>query len=280
MKRLNILAAILVVAMGAVHANAQTQPQPPPQPQPGQPGPQGQPGPGGPGPQGPGPQQPGQPGMMPGPGGKMMPPPQGGPQGKGPMWSPEKCQKELPRLKKQADNCVNVKKEDKRRACFDKIQSKMKPGFFDACREQIEPLKNEIMSKEKEKYPNQASGVESKGGPNNGPGPQGQPGMPGPQGGQPPHGPQDGPGAMHGQKGGPAAKAVDCPKVLAKIKTAGTKCLDIKAQPKRKACFDKVGDHVQKSGAEQSCGDALNQLKQEILGLEAQKYPGEPASFH
>jgi hypothetical protein len=139
-------------------------------------------------------------------------------------------------------------------------------------------------AKAKEKYPDQASGI---GGdndgqnnqPNQGSGPQNAPG------------PNNGPGASAqgpGPQGAPDTKGtqgkpvpkMDCTKVVSKIKKKTDSCLKIKVQAKRKVCFDKVGEEIEKTGAHDACGDALNQLKAEVQQLEAQKYPGEPPSIN
>lgn len=269
------LSAIVIAVIFSATAIAQT---PPPQGQP-TPGPGGPgqpmpppPGPGGPGqPMGPpngGPGGPGQPmPPPPGPGGPFQPmgPPNGGPGGQkgGPAWAPEKCEKQVPRAKKMAENCLKVKKEDKRKACFDQIQTKLPPGFFDGCRAQVEPVKAEIEAKEKEMYPKQGSAIN-----------QG-----GPQG--PGNGPQGGPGMQPPPAGDTQAKkAVDCGKIGDKIRKSGDKCLKVKDTPKRKACFDKVGEQVKQSGAEPACGDLINTLKSEFQGRESQAYPGQPASIN
>ncbi|MBL7672016.1 MAG: hypothetical protein JNM39_16125 [Bdellovibrionaceae bacterium] len=270
MKR-SLFAVLFTVAFGAASI-AQTPPPPPAGgpgqpmkgPGPGQPGPGGQmlgPGPGQPGPGGQmqGPGGPGGPGQ-PGPGGQMQGP--GGPKG-GPMWAPEKCEKQIPRLKKMAGNCLKIKKEDKRKGCFDQIETKLPPGFFGACRPQVEPVKAEMEGKEKELYPKQGSAIGKEGpnGPGEG-GPQGGPGM------QPPtQAPKD-------------MKPVDCAKIGEKIRKEGEKCLKVKDTPKRKACFDKVGEHVKQSGAEQACGDLINTLKADFQGRESQAYPGQPNSIN
>ena len=282
---LSFLFAIGTTTAFAQNTNSPGQPQPgkPGQPMQGQPGqpPMGQPGQPMQGQAGQPPMgQPGQP--MQGQQGK---PPMGQPgqqmqgqQGQPPMgqpgqqmqgqpgkpmaaWAPDKCEKQIPRMTKMADNCLKVKKEDKRRACFDQIGSKMPPGFFEGCRPLVEPIKAQYEAKEKERYPNQASAMNGdKGGDK---GPHGQPGMP----------PQGHPTDKN-------AKPVDCAKIGTKIHQEADKCLKIKDTPKRKMCFDKVGEEIQKSGAEQACSDMINATKSEYQGKEGQAYPGQPSSIN
>jgi hypothetical protein len=188
---------------------------------------------------------------------------------KGAAWAPERCEKQIPNLRKGAENCLKIKKEAPRKACYDKMSAKFPREFWDTCRAQIEPVKAEFDAKLKEKYPDHAPGV---GGNSSDGSHQQGPNGPGPNGPGPNKGPE-----MADNTAKPAIK-VDCAKVVPKIKKAADACLKTKAQPKRKACFDKVGEEVEKTGAREGCGDAINQLKSEIQQMEAQKYPGEPPS--
>ncbi len=175
------------------------------------------------------------------------------PQKDGKNWTPESCQKQIPRLQKAAENCLRIAKEPNRRACFDNLQKQFPPGFMDACREQIAPLKAEIEAKEKAKYPQQNSAI-----------PTGNPNNQQPQGQNPP----------------PSGdKKVDCAKMSNEIRKHADQCLATKDQAKRKACFDKIGQKIQESGAESSCGPAFDQLKSEYQAKEAQMYPGQPSSM-
>jgi hypothetical protein len=216
---------------------------------------------------------PGQPNMpppngqqMPAPGQPQMPPPKGQPMPppgqpnmppakNGKAWTQEACQKQIPRLQKAAENCLRIAKEPNRRSCFDKLPKQFPAGFMDSCREQIEPLKAEIEAKEKEKYPKQNSTM--------------------------PNGSHDQKnGQMHPPtQGTHGDKKVDCGKMTNEIRKQADKCLSTKDQPKRKACFDKIGQKIQESGAEQECGPAFDQLKSEYQGKEAQMYPGQPSSM-
>lgn len=181
------------------------------------------------------------------------------PKGKGPMWTPERCEKEIKRVTKMADNCLKIKKEDKRRGCFDRMSSKFPPGFEDACRAQIEPVKAIYQAKEKEMYPNQGTSMS---GHDNG----------GTEGKQPP--------PMTGTQGGTKTmKPEECEKMASKIRKEADSCLKIKDAAKRKMCFDKIGEEIQKVGFEQACGDMANSLKSEYQSKEAQMYPGQPASI-
>lgn len=224
----------------------------------------------GPQPQGgmpPQPGQPNQPGQPPQPGQPNNP-------ASGPTWPAAKCEKEMPKLKKAAENCVNIKKEDQRKECFAKLETKFPREFWDSCKAMTEPLRNEMEAKAKQKYPDQTAGM-----PGQDKGPHGgmpnQPGMPG----QPGHSDQPGmPGSPGDHAKGPAKK-MDCGPLLKKVKTEGGKCLKIKEQAQRKICFDKIGQEIEKKNAGDACGEALNPLKAEFQSQEAQKYPGEAPSI-
>jgi hypothetical protein len=279
-----VLALSLVLAMGA-HSQAQTNTAQPaakpgtPSVQPGQPSAQpgqqqGQPNQMG---QQPGQQMPAKPGQPSAQPGQQQGQPNqmdsqaGAPAKGGANWTPEKCEKEIPRIVKMAENCLKVKAEDKRRACFDQIGKKAPAGMMEGCRSQLEAKKAEFEAKEKSMYPNQASGMN---GNNNGP-----------QQGQPSQGQPNQAGQQSGQSNQPAAQAaqggkkVDCAKIIDQLRKEADKCLKVKETPKRKMCFEKAGKLVQSSGAEKSCSEMLNSLKSEVQGREAQMYPGQPSSI-
>lgn len=91
--------------------------------------------------------------------------PQGGPngssQGGKPPADPEKCRKLEPTIRKQAEACLKIKKPEERGKCFEKIGKTVEPT---GCGPFFEPLKQEYMSKEREKYPDQPSAIEGGGG--------------------------------------------------------------------------------------------------------------------
>ena len=198
-------------------------------------------------------------------------------------WNDSKCQAGVPKVTKGADACMKMKDAGKRAECFDKIGSQMPPGFFEACRTQVEPLKQAYMAKEKQLYPNQPSGIDhggQNGGPNNGPnggpgntagGPNGGPGM---NNGGPGNMP-GGPGMNNGGPGNMAGKKMDCGKVVSDTKAKAMKCLAIKTIASRKECGEKVGQSLGQSGADQACHDQVNQLHQDMIGQEKQKYPSQ-----
>jgi hypothetical protein len=188
---------------------------------------------------------------------------QPGSPGAQPQWPAEKCNAEVPKLRSQAENCLKVTKADARKQCFDKLGNSMPPGFFDSCRMIVEPIKGEMMAKEKAKYPTQASGLQD--GPNNAPGgPQNTAGMPGPE--------------MMDKNQKPNA---DCGKFISDVRNSGQKCIGMSNQGSRKKCFDEVGNgKIQKSGMEQACRDPLNQLKSEFQAMERQKYPNTEPSIN
>jgi len=127
-------------------------------------------------------------------------------------------------------------------------------GFFEVCRAQVEPLKAEMEAKEKEKYPNQQSAMPKDGDRSGGPNTAG-------------NGPQ------------PMDKKVDCAKVTSEIRKAADSCINTKDQAKRKACFDKIGEKVESSGAGQACGETINAMKSEYMAKEAKMFPNQPASM-
>jgi hypothetical protein len=188
-------------------------------------------------------------------------PPAGGQPTQGSAWPAEKCQKELGNVTKMADNCLQIKAQDKRRACFDQIGKKVPAGFMEGCRAQVEPKKAEYEAKEKSMYPDQTSTMNGN--------QQGQQ----TQGGQKEQ-------AGKAQPGQKETKAVDCVKVVDKIRKSAEACLKTKEAAKRKACFEKIGEEVRRSGAEQSCADLMSALKSEVQGREAQMYPGQASSIH
>jgi hypothetical protein len=110
---------------------------------------------------------PNQPSALGGPGSQGQ-----GPQGQAPQAQPGKptddkgqkpegtksadCSKVVEKLKKAADACLKLKARDKRQACMDKIGNEVESSNFPAeCRQAVEPLKQQVMEKEKQLYPNQ-----------------------------------------------------------------------------------------------------------------------------
>lgn len=271
-----------VVAISANLASAQTQPSNPPnQPKPGSqppsngnipPSPNGNMAPPPKGNMAPPPNgnmaPPPQGNMAPPPNGNMPQPPGGQPNKGQPNFFPaEKCEKEAQRLEKMAMNCVKIKKEDQRAKCFAALQPKFPPGFWEVCRGQTDAIKAKVEQTAAEKHPGQASGI-PQGGDKPGDMPKGQPGPNG-QAGAPPN----------------AQPAKECPKMVAKLRQEADKCLKIKTASKdkgpnkRKECFDKVGEHIQKEKMEEMCGEVVTQMKTEYQNKEAQMYPNDPPSI-
>lgn len=222
-------------------------------------GPNGSNGPQGPGSQGPGPQGPGpQSGDMNGGNGGQVAKPQ---------LPPEKCEENAKGLKNRAMNCLKKKDEKQRKTCFDKIEPMFPRTFWEGCRAQIEPLKAEVMEKERNMYPDQKTALGDDGDKNG-------------QGGGQPGDMKGGPG-QPGTQPPPNAKPVDCKKVVTRVKKEGKACLNQKNQVIRKACFDKIGEYLgrsQSNGGEM-CSADLDPIKAEFQKLEAEKYPGQPPSI-
>jgi hypothetical protein len=137
---------------------------------PGQPMPQGgQPNQQGMKPGQPGQMNPGQPGQMnPGQPGQQMP--QGGqPNQQGmkpgqpnqPMIPAAVCEKLAQTIKPQAEACIKNNKDlAKRTQCIEKmVQEMQKVAPNGGCDKTLNPLKQEMMAKEKQAYPNQASAI-------------------------------------------------------------------------------------------------------------------------
>ena len=179
-----------------------------------------------------------------------------------PPSDPAKCSAEIPKLQSKASTCLPQKDFAKRQQCFDAIGKSYPNGFLEGCGPILEPVKQSVMAKEHALYPNQASALGGNNGPNNGPN----------------GGPNNGPNG--GQNNMANMPKVDCAKIAADVKKAADKCLPTKSQPKRKACFDAVGQSVEKAGAGAQCSATLDPIKAEYQGKESAAYPGEPASIN
>ena len=189
-------------------------------------------------------------------------------------WNDSKCQAQLPKLSKGAEACLSMKQESKRAKCFSRIGDQMPKGFFESCKSQTEPMKQAFMAKEKSAYPNQKSGLDGNDGQNSGPnnGPNGAPAANGTTAG----GPNGGPGMNNaGSNTGNNSmnKNFDCGKLVAETKVKGMKCVAMKNVPQRKECGDKIGQGLKQTGGEQVCHDPINQLHQELINQEKQKWP-------
>jgi hypothetical protein len=66
------------------------------------------------------------------------------------------CEKSRPMVAKEADLCLKMAAEDKRRACFDMIGKKFPQG----CEQAYEGMKQEVAAKEKSLYPTQGSAIQ------------------------------------------------------------------------------------------------------------------------
>lgn len=176
-------------------------------------------------------------------------------------WPAEKCNAEIPKIRKAADNCLKVTNQQARAACFDKAGNTAVPqGFWESCRAQLEPLKAEYQAKEKAKYPNQASAVDGNKNQNQ---------------------PNGGNQQSNGQQAMPNKPNVDCGKVVtSEARPGATKCLAVTARPQRKTCFDQLGEKLYKEGASEACRDQMNQLRSEIMAMEKQKYPKDEPTMN
>ena len=192
------------------------------------------------------------------------------------QWPPEKCQAQEKKVRKMGDSCLLPKTTDKRKACLDKNQKNFPKEFWESCRGLLEGLRNEYGEKEKTKFPDQASAFRSTGenkGPQDGQGPGT---MPNTGSGQGPHGmPSDQAHKAQEHKG----KKVDCEKVVKKLRKEAESCLKKKEQGKRKMCFEKVGQHVEKSGADKECDPVVGPMKEEYMQKEKTLFPNDPPSM-
>ena len=73
---------------------------------------------------------------------------------------PAICEKMSKTIRPLAEGCLKLKEQAKRAQCFDKIGSTMeKTAPNGSCDQQLEPVKQEFMSKEKQMYPDQESAL-------------------------------------------------------------------------------------------------------------------------
>ena len=195
---------------------------------------------------------------------------------------PAVCNRLIPQIKQEADQCIKIKEQMQRKMCFEKIgQSIQKTAPNGGCDQALNPIKKEYMAKEKQLYPTQPSALE--GGSNGGGGQSGQPNQPGqmgqPTSGQPNQPNQPGQGQGQGQGQGPAVPAAVCEKLPQMIKPKAEECLKIKEQPARSQCFDRIGQEIGKVAPNGACDKAIEPLKREIMAKEKQMYPKQNPSI-
>lgn len=201
---------------------------------------------------------------MPGPGANQgMPPgqsPSQGQPGMGQQFTESECKRHEPKIRQIGNSCLPLKTTEARKACLDKNSKKVPDNVWESCRAMIEPIKSEFISKEKAKYPKQASAFE--GGSH-----QQQAGQPGPGG------PNNG-----GEK--PQWSPEQCKKHEPTLRKLADACIAVANFDARKACFEKVGDtpSIPKDWWE-SCRSTIEPIKAEFMAKEKAKYPTQASAL-
>ncbi len=173
----------------------------------------------------------------------------------GPAFSPAQCQAQIPSISKGADACMRISSFDSRKACFDQVGNAQPNGFWDQCRAQLDPLKQQYMAQEHQKYPTQPSAL---GGDNNGPSQAGNNG---------PSGTNRSPASV-----GPPAPATNCSQLISSLTPMAQKCLTIQSDASRQACGNGVGNYAQQHGYPQSCESQVDTLHNQIIQQEKSKF--------
>ncbi len=170
-----------------------------------------------------------------------------------------RCEKAAPAVRRTAENILKIKDAAKRVQQFEKLGKSIPRG----CEPFFEPMRQEIMAKEKSMYPNQT--VASAGGSN----PQGQPNQGGQQG-------QSMNSASNSSMGRP--QTVDmaaCEKARPMVAKEADLCLKVAAEDKRRACFEMIGKKFP-----QGCDQAYEGMKQEVAAKEKSLYPSQGSAIH
>ncbi|MDA8793120.1 hypothetical protein N9N67_07735, partial [Bacteriovoracaceae bacterium] len=218
---------------------------------------------------------PGGPGMNHGPGGPGRNHGPGGPGGHhGPgngnrkSYSAAECKAGTSMMRQGANNCLNLRNFDKRAKCFDDISrpvsQKYGHDFFEgpSCRPGMDALKQEVLAKEKQKFPKQGSALEANKGNNHGPGGN--------------HGP--------GNRNRRSYSEAECKQGVKMMRKGANRCLKRKNFDKRARCFDKISKPVSKKLGHDffessSCRPGMDALKAEVMAKEKQKYPKQGSAI-
>ena len=165
------------------------------------------------------------------------------------------CQKVVPSIQKSAEEILKIKDSAKRSVEFEKLGKSIPKG----CEPFVEPIRQQIMAKEKALYPDQA--VASAGGSNKQQNQQGQSN----QGGQ------NSTAGQPGSMGQPDPKLAEkCQKVIPTIQRTAENILKIKDSAKRKVEFEKLGKAIP-----QGCEPFVEPLHQQIIAKEKAMYPDQ-----
>ena len=199
------------------------------------------------------------------------------------------CNDAVKALKPLGEACMKIADANQRKSCLDQAPSKagVPQDLMQKCGNggPLDQLKNELMSKEKSLYPSQSTGFGS----NNGKGPdtlsQGQK-MPAEMLGNSQNNNQ---GNMQGNTQGgnnngqtANVSKKECDAVLAKLKPASDKCLQVSDFQKRAACFESLPKSI---GVDQALLDGcmksgfLDSLKKQIMDQEKKKYPKQASAL-
>jgi hypothetical protein len=74
---------------------------------------------------------------------------------------------------------------------------------------------------------------------------------------------------------------VDCGKAVAEAKKMGNACLAKGKTEQRRVCWEADGEKLHKlTGGNPACESALEPVRSEMMGAEAQKYPNQEKAFH
>ena len=151
------------------------------------------------------------------------------------------------------DKCMAIATQPQRQTCFDAIGKSIADGYKQLCGSTIDKLKAEYTTKEKAKYPTQASSMNS----NNGT-PQNT-GTP--------------------QNNASPNSGLSCSTLDGNLHIMGDKCLAVTAQQARQSCFDDIGKGIA-DGYKQLCGSTIDKLKAEYTAKEKAKYPTQASSMN
>ena len=178
------------------------------------------------------------------------------------------CNKIADKVRKKADKCLSRKNERKRRRCFDNIGRYMERSGGERCHAQLEPMREQFMAREREKFPEQGQTLKDDG-------PRKEPHHMGSQDqGKGHHGMDKRHDKMKRHK--KAAKA--CRKVADRARKKGDRCLGKRSQGKRRSCFDKIGSYVRKAKGGR-CEGALEPMKERFMEEERRRYPKQESGI-
>ena len=189
--------------------------------------------------------------------------------------SPADCSKWATTIKGKVESCFNSATYDIRFTCINSIPNdpSIPQGVFNgSCTSQLDPLRAQLITAEKNKYPKQNSALEAVANRNNGNGPNNGTSV----------GMNNGPGGNNnGMNNGPAMSSADCTKWANTIQARVEGCFASNTYDARFTCINMIPQDpsIPQSVFSGSCSAQLDPMKNRLVSVEKSKYPSQASAL-